>query len=783
MSGSRLFPILTNCLWSAWSSLVCFASSGTSVCLLILLLYFSSDNHDKLEVNAGLKSFIIHDLTGLLPSLATSAESTGSDKREFVRVAFTLDKVGATGSQLALVMNALRLSSHRGTMMRLIQWIGACSPAPSTSLAVPLFQSKDADLIETFSVSKKPSIRVEGAPSTAPFRVLVNITAVQLLLFDENTSKHFAELSLASAALQYVQRGAAMCIEGSVGSFDVVDLCDGALYRNVIGIEGDHVVKFYYTNSEDEGQMLSVRMTSVRAVFVSSLIQACMNHVQNLTPTQTLIDVSSESAEKLKDQITDPSQSLQLDILVNSPQLIFPRNAVSLDCIVADLGQITIRNAVPHEDAPFEYMCSLTAMNLRSMREKDQIEAQIVMKIDVLVSIQLPDAATRGEQPAVNITATISSIDVVLSEFQYALLLDAIFNVVAGFAAQPAAINAVEAEHSPPNSPRLLSETQEVRRAPASTPPRPRENTSAVFLQVMVVLQTISLRICHDDPVLNPIAFARVLDLQLVCQIREDSSTHLEFVLHSIHVDDERTHVNSFHRHLLAPRERRSRAQPYRQLRLLLLFANDKTALRLVFNRTRAVVIPEAVSDIVNFFVNFGTAAPPPPSTLTLADSTPVVQSAPVEETSLPFELSISVTDPEVWLIRDVAVEDAKALVAKARFLIRVVSDVNKSTTLAQVKNFEIFSCNVGCEKQTIAPIVHRWDLYVRHVSDKKRVRTTVHSLPLQMVVSYQDFVLVHDVANALTAVSGGRQNDGQVPSVQEEQLPLTATAREREVR
>lgn len=732
-----------------------------------------------LEVNAGLHGFIIHDLTGLVPALATSI---GSGQQDFVRVAFTTNKQGDTGSQLVVVMNALRLSSHRGTVMKLIQWIGDCSP-PSLLSDSGLRRTDD-----TVSLSlKAPTARIEPAIAARALEVLVNVTAVQLLLYDERTSKHFVEISLGNAALQFVQLDRSMTIEGAVGSFNARNLSESATYEDVVTIEGDHVVKFSYNSGEDSGQLLSLRMTSVRAVLVSSLVQQCITHVQNLTPTRALIEVSSEGAEKLKDQITNPTQALQLDILINSPHLVFPRRDNSRDCIQMDLGQITIRNAVPSAEAPHEYMCSLTAMNLRSTRAKDHLEAQIVKNIDVLVSVVLPSVeVTKGEHPAIALTATISSIDVVLSEFQYALLLDVIFNAASAFESTPAALDdGMGLAHGepmlPPLSPRsTLSDTQEVRPTPASTPPRVRENVSAVSVQIMVVLQTISLRICNEDPAINPIASARIVDLQLVCQVREDSSTHLEFVLHSIHVDDERTHANSCHRQLLAPRERRSRAQPYRQLRLLLLFASDRTALRLVFNRTRAVVIPEAVSDIVNFFVNFASSTSPPQPQPAL-DSTPSLQPAPEKSASLPFEFSISVTDPEVWLIRDVTVEDAKALVAKARFLIRVVSDSNKSTTLAQVKNFEIFSCNVGREKQTMAPIVHRWDLHVRHVSDKKRVRTTVHSLPLQMVVSYQDFVLVQEIANALTAVSSS-QPEQSTSSTQKEQLPLNVSVREREV-
>ncbi|XP_031479692.1 uncharacterized protein LOC116250249 isoform X3 [Nymphaea colorata] len=192
------------------------------------------------------------------------------------------------------------------------------------------------------------------------FYLKMDVNSVCIYLNKEDGSQ-LAMLVQENFLLDLKMHPSSISIEGTLGNLRLCDMslgmdhCWGWLcdLRNS-GVESLIKFKFQsYNIGEDDydgyDYSLSVRLSAVRIVFLYRFVQEIMAYFWELATPQT------EEAIKLVDKVRgiewliqkyeiDGATALKLDLLLDTPIIIVPRNSRSKDFMQLDLGRLIVRN-------------------------------------------------------------------------------------------------------------------------------------------------------------------------------------------------------------------------------------------------------------------------------------------------------------------------------------------------------------------------------------------------------------------------------------------------------
>ena len=293
-----------------------------------------------------------------------------------------------------------------------------------------------------------------------------------------------------------------------------------------------------------------------------------------------------------------------------------------------------------------------------------------------------------------------------MTDAQYKLLLVVVSNVVQGFD--------LPKEEDEEEDPQIAIELSKASlyintlllpsKRGKSSPFSQQKFAPWTTLLIKVFLKAISLQVSATDSKAGrvlPVALASVGGLEFVMQSFSDGSNQMEFGMQSVTVDDQRPYANLAYRRLLAPREKKKKDSVYRQLKIALVSTPQKSTLRIMVSRTRGIIFADAIVEVVSFFLIPLRAADNPFAAFSLqskkphqheqpASPDPLSESTEIAPTA--FELSLAISDPELFFLQDPSSLDSKALVVKSRFHIRMTTLGPKMKLMGLVKNFEVFA-------------------------------------------------------------------------------------------
>lgn len=305
-------------------------------------------------------------------------EAQGSDESNFVSVVFltrnpTSPDYDGIDTQMSIRMSKLEFYCNRPTIVALISLSMELS-SPDTGIGgVETMENLNGEVLTNKERIDEQGIQfVKGllghGKSRTVFYLDMNVDSVTVFLNKEDGS-HLAMFVQESFLLDIKVHPSSISIEGSLGNLRLCDpslgpsncwgwLCD---IRNQ-GTESlvQFSFKSYSSGDDDyEGYDYSLcgRLSAVRIVFLYRFVQEITAYFVELATPHT------EEAIKLVDKVggiewliqkyeIDGATAVKLDLSLDTPVIIVPRNSMSSDFMQLDLGHLRVKNEFSWHGCP-----------------------------------------------------------------------------------------------------------------------------------------------------------------------------------------------------------------------------------------------------------------------------------------------------------------------------------------------------------------------------------------------------------------------------------------------
>ncbi|MFS7909478.1 putative vacuolar protein sorting-associated protein [Helianthus anomalus] len=284
-------------------------------------------------------------------------EAEGIDDSDFVSLTFvqrTPQSLNYDGidTQMSIRMSKLEFFCHRPTIVALI------------SLGIDLGNASGAS--KDAQKDKGEEAEVKGLLGRGNVRVVfslkMNVDNVTVFLNKEDGSQ-LAMLVQESFVLDLKVHPGSISVEGTLGNFRFCDLSLGTdhcwgWFCDIRNPGADSLIQFTfksYSPDDDDYEgynySLSGKLSAVRIVFLNRFIQEISAYFVGLAAPNTeeaieFVDKVGGFEWLIQQYEMDGSAALKLDLSLETPIIVVPRNSSSKDFLQLDLGHLRVTNKV-----------------------------------------------------------------------------------------------------------------------------------------------------------------------------------------------------------------------------------------------------------------------------------------------------------------------------------------------------------------------------------------------------------------------------------------------------
>ncbi|KAL1372338.1 hypothetical protein AAHE18_01G196400 [Arachis hypogaea] len=295
-------------------------------------------------------------------------EAEGTDNLHFVSVTFATRSSSSPDydgidTQMCVRMSKLEFFCNRPTILALISFgLDISSGNKGKSDTSTIATSPEQTSMKKDKTDEKE--RVKGLLGFGKERVVfhlnMNVDSVTIFLNKEDGSQ-LATLVQENFLVDLKVHPSSLSICGTLGNFRLRDTCLGPEQcwdwlcdiRNP-GVESLIKFKFNsYSAGDDDYEgyayKLQGQLSAVRIVFLNRFVQEIMVYFMELATPRTeeaikLVDKVGGFEWLIKKHEIDGATALKLDLLLDTPIIIFPRDSLSKNFIQLDLGMLQIKN-------------------------------------------------------------------------------------------------------------------------------------------------------------------------------------------------------------------------------------------------------------------------------------------------------------------------------------------------------------------------------------------------------------------------------------------------------
>ncbi|XP_042516642.1 uncharacterized protein LOC122090931 isoform X2 [Macadamia integrifolia] len=386
-------------------------------------------------------------------------EAEGNGASDFVVVNFSTIDSGSPvydgiDTQMSIRMSKLEFFCNRPTLLALI---GFSLDLSSAGSAASCTEENDIPRVKASHNREKAEenarLFVKGllgyGKGRVVFHLVMDVDSVVVFLNKEDGSQ-LAMFVQESFLLDLKVHPSSFSIEGTLGNFRLCDMSLGADHRwgwlcDIRNQGVESLIKFTFNSysAEDDDHegydySLHCRLSAVRIVFLYKFVQEITSYFMELATPH------SEEAIKLVDKVgdfewliqkyeIDGSSALKLDISLDTPIIIIPRDSKSKDFLQLELGQLQVRNefiwhGCPDNDPSAVHLDVLhaeivginVAVGVNSHIGKPMI--QEAQGLHVYVRRSLRDVFRKV--PTFSVEVKVGSLHGAMSDKDYSVILD-----------------------------------------------------------------------------------------------------------------------------------------------------------------------------------------------------------------------------------------------------------------------------------------------------------------------------------------------------------------------
>ncbi|PAV62062.1 hypothetical protein WR25_11522 isoform B [Diploscapter pachys] len=295
---------------------------------------------------------------------------------------------------------------------------------------------------------------VEDRSKVIKLRALGKITSLQLIIGKDSGVETKLTIALVDVAAKMTEKETA--VSAALQAIQMEDKTPGALYSKLLSVVGDKTMltfsmKQYQRTEEEKKKMLptdidmevKLQLAQMRFVFVNLWLCRLMawvapfqNEAQRAAEAAQAIaaEKAAAAAENVKQMMESSPPRIQLDVTLESPQIIVPRSSNSLHALVVHLGKIGVANKIMgdknHSKAVMDRMdVKLTDMQFGICRVKEHT-MHIESTCNILKPLTFSIAVHRNlmfgvvkDIPEIAVDAQLPSIELEMSEDDYKTIM------------------------------------------------------------------------------------------------------------------------------------------------------------------------------------------------------------------------------------------------------------------------------------------------------------------------------------------------------------------------
>lgn len=659
-----------------------------------------------------------------------------------------------------LTFDALYFCFNEKTIVALIEF-GLKDLAPQK-------QQPESKQTKIGPVSTKPpqTVKPKKIKPRSDTKFNVNVTFKTFGFLLNQNGNLLAEFDINEIDLQVKMYEQTLMAEGKLHDISILNMDPNTEnhYSTILSVQREKeesMLEFSFcTFSElEEGypgydSSLKAEMRSLEFVFLNSFVMELQSYFLEGPVLAALSNTSPNTqSEKIQEE-TDAIAKInriKLDVKINSPHIIIPRNDKSNERFYIDLGVFHVTNTFQQEKPIENLNLQLNSININAFfNSNDRITKSKMLKeftIDLKVE-RLLDLSLNKEVPQFKIRAQITQINLWLSEMQLNLLIG-ILNENLG--AKPDTIDSKETRQpSPPATKEIEQQKSE----------QDYTGTKEVKAEINAMIKQITFQILRGDgSTLDVIATFNMNQMNSSIRQQINSNLQLNFSLHSIELIDDRIESKNQFKNLLSFSCDPQRDSTKNLIDMKYKSEKQNQEINLVINYPSAILVADALYTIKDFFMNALSKLQSNQQN-TAQKSDEITVNPPVGN----LKAIIEINQPEILMLHDPTKKDTRAIIMKTSLFINYEKDSEKKISSEEATQIEVeetadiiisrleaFVCRPGIDYKDALPIIKPFTLKIEYYSNSKNsLDAKINIDSIILLFSYQDFRMIMAILESI---------------------------------
>jgi len=691
--------------------------------------------------------------------------------------------------EVSVNINNIDIMINRGTLAEIMKFTSLCTAAmvdpakrpQELPQPDPVNQGAQNELNSPSDSNGQAAIKQDKQleSTTILFKVESNLSRMSVTLI--KSQKKFLYSSLQNSTINAeVYSNNELRVNGSIGNIAVQDLTENTLWRDIIRIDGDRIVDFWFetinpTPDDDTGKIIvTVQMSTVAFVYSTRFIRGAASYLNEFSQMQELVaSTAKKAAEKAQSSAKSITKVVIVDVRIANPCIIVPRGSMEKDHVIANLGDIAVNNKIEKVGASGlmdSILISITSISMRTSQELlHQTARPVIRETNVQLSLTRPiTPEAKNTLPDLTLAVNLSEITLEISEAQVELFLGIFSGNLTEVPTKSSDLAAVQ--H------RLGAEVKEAERALAKVPePSKQEGVvpGRVKTRISLELNRISLEIfegsglsAHNES--SSFAMFSMEGFASELCIGQDDSLQSSLTLRNIHIADRRLTSNSFFKDIFSRTKDKNMLTPLLQVVYIKARDGSQNA-QVALTAPRVVVVPDVIWEFKVFSMRVLDTI-----NSTLAKmKTSVVHEEPKEspdkdQSSSPMEhkeldlqskpasvgaslfAEVKITDPRVYLVENPTDQASRAIVMKNSILVSFETGPEGMNSSVGLSDIQIYKCRLNSEAATLIRILEPYSVHVDYVTrTKESMSIQVEISRVNLTLSYSDVKLMLSIKDS----------------------------------
>ncbi|KAG0346597.1 hypothetical protein BG004_001308 [Podila humilis] len=612
-------------------------------------------------------------------------------------------------------------------------------------------------------------------PSQDTMKVKVKMTSINFIL--NNDGQRLATMALSQCDVSVLMKAPTMRVNVKLGNFTLTDDINPGK-QQILAIQGEEFADFAYetfdiqsANYPGYDASIFLRAGSLQLTFLEEPIKQLLDFSAKFARMHVLYDSARNAAVNQAQALQTTASKFHFDVQISTPIVIMPKDAKSRNTIVANLGEISIRNEFANDTHISGGTIDQLTLGIHSINLLSQFyfndtvqELQIIEDVDIEFDLNRASHKEGLARPDMELIGRMSDVSMNLTELQYMTLYGISMSVARAFGGG-------SEEDSD-----ALAASAGIPSALATPPPSPPNSTDEKWTSIDLVfsLPQVTLEIYHGDATqkeeLRDCSFSKfsLSKTDFKYKMLTDSTMQAELTIQDLIINDTRRNVKTRFREIIP-----ANLHDSPQISVSLTSFDDKSMLALVnVDSPKIIFHLEYLFALQNYFMSAlsqSTQTQPAAPARTASSNSQVSgrsknssgrrnSSAKPNEPAKPVEQSpglhyrVSVISPEIILLANAASSATDAIILSAH---QVVMSQQETLTLI-VDRVGMFLCKMDKRDDTSLRFIDNFDVAL---SLGTRSPTPGHQLtnitldvrPLVLRLSYRDAMLVMDIVNKAT--------------------------------